>query len=527
MTTDAVTLQSAIDRLQRGDVDGAERVCLAILAASPDHFDARHLLGFLALQAGRSARAVELIAAALPLNPDFAPAWNNLGLALAACGRLQDAVLAWDRAVALAPGFADAHNNRGNALRDLGRPDDALASCDAAIALRPDLAEAHNNRGNALFDLDRLDEAIAAFEAAIALRPDYVNAHGNRGGALYGQRRWNEAIAGFDAALAIDPTFADARFHKSFALLGLGRLEEGWREYEWRWRTREMAADLRGGSAPAWRGEPLRGRILYLHAEQGLGDTLQFCRYAPLIGEGGRLVFEAPPSLKRLLTSLPLPDGARVIARGDPIPPFDLHCALLSLPSILGTTLATIPADIPYLAADAAGVSRWRERLAPLAGLKVGLVWSGGQRPDQPGAAAIDRRRSVSLAAMAPLAQVPGVSFVSLQKGAPAAQAAAPPSGMTILDPSGELDDFADTAALVEALDLVISVDTAVAHLAGALGRPVWLLNRYDTCWRWLLDRDDSPWYPSLRQFRQPAPGQWRPVMEAVQGALRALAGGP
>ncbi len=513
-----------MDHLQRGDLAGAERLCQAIVAAAPDHFDARHLLGFLALQTGRGQRAVELIGGALSINAGFAPAWNNLGLALAACDRLDAAVGAWERATALAPGYAEAHNNRGNALRDLGRAEEALACCEAAIALRPDMAEAHNNRGNALFDLGRLDDAVTAFDAAIALRADYVNAHGNRGGVLYAQRRWEEAIAGFDAALSIDPAFADAHFHRSFALLGLGRLAEGWREYEWRWRTREMTADLRGGTAPWWRGEPLRGRILYLHAEQGLGDTLQFCRYASMVGQDGQLVFEVPTSLKRLMGSLRLPRGARVIARGDPIPPFDLHCALLSLPAILATTLDHIPADVPYLAADQARVGQWRARLSGLAGIKVGLVWSGGQRPDQPGAAAIDRRRSVTLATLAPLAEVHGVSFVSLQKGPPASQAGAPPAGMAIMDVADELGDFADTAALTEALDLVISVDTSVAHLAGALGKPVWLLNRYDTCWRWLLDRDDSPWYPTLRQFRQPSPGDWAAVVGAVQTALRRLA---
>jgi hypothetical protein len=244
-----------------------------------------------------------------------------------------------------------------------------------------------------------------------------------------------------------------------------------------------------------------------------------------MIGEGGRLVFEVPASLKRVMASLALPAGARVIARGDPIPPFDLHCALLSLPAILGTTLDTIPTT-PYLTPDPPAAKHWRERLRGRPGLKVGLVWSGGQRPEQPGAAAIDRRRSVTLAAMAPLAEVPGITFISLQKGPPAAQAAAPPSGMTILDITAELDDFADTAALMDDLDLVISVDTSVAHLAGALGKPVWLLNRFDTCWRWLLDRDDSPWYPTLRQFRQPAPGDWASVMRAIRDALHAMASG-
>ena len=262
-------------------------------------------------------------------------------------------------------------------------------------------------------------------------------------------------------------------------------------------------------------------RVVLVHAEQGLGDTLQFCRYVPLVAAGSKLVLEVQAPLRRLLSGLP--GIAAIVARGDRLPPYDAHAALLSLPLLVGTRLPTIPCEIPYLAADPRDCARWRQRLGGLSGLRVGLVWAGGFRPDQPWAAAVDRRRSMALAQMAPLAAIAGVSFLSLQKGEPAGQALSPPAGMVLHDFTAELADFTDTAALIEALDLVISVDTAVAHLAGALGKPVWLLNRFDTCWRWLLDRDDSPWYPSLRQFRQPVAGDWASVMAAVSAALAAL----
>ena len=264
--------------------------------------------------------------------------------------------------------------------------------------------------------------------------------------------------------------------------------------------------------------------MLLLHAEQGQGDTLQFCRYATMLGSRGRIILEAPGPLVRLLGSLR--GVEQLVRQGDPLPRFDLHCSLLSVPLICQTTLGTIPAEAPYLSADPVQAAAWRERLASLPGLKVGLVWAGGSRPEQPETLAIDRRRSMPLATMAPLGEVTGCSFVSLQKGEPAHQSAQPPPGLFVHDFTAELADFADTAALIEALDLVISVDTAVVHLAGALGKPVWLLNRFDSCWRWLLDRDDSPWYPTLRQFRQTVPGDWDRVLHRVSMELARLVAG-
>ena len=274
---------------------------------------------------------------------------------------------------------------------------------------------------------------------------------------------------------------------------------------------------------PSWNGEAIGDRLILLVAEQGHGDTLQFCRYVPQIAAGARgTILAVQPGLVRLLSRLP--GVSEIITEGGRPSSFDLWCSLMSLPRAVGTTLETIPAVTPYLTADPADVAHWRARLARLAGLRVGLCWAGGQF--NLGQVYRDRRRSLALDALAPLGDVPGVQFFSLQKGPPAAEAARPPHGLRLHDFTGELDDFADTAALVDNLDLVISVDTAVVHLAGALGRPVWLLNRFDTCWRWLQNRDDSPWYPSLRQFRQPAPGDWASVIGRARGALQQLADG-
>jgi hypothetical protein len=391
------------------------------------------------------------------------------------------------------------------------------------VRLQPDLADAHNNLAVALCDLRRHAEAETCAREALRLRPDYADAHSNLGMVLFDLRRLLEAETSYREALRLEPDFPQAHMNLSSALLITGRFEEGWEEHEWRWKARHMAGGARGFSAPLWSGEVLgEGGVLLLHAEQGLGDTLQFCRYAPLAAARARVVLEVQAPLARLLSSLP--GVSQVIARGEALPAFDAQAPLLSLPRAFGTTIETVPARVPYLAADPDQAAAWGRRLAALPGLKVGLCWAGEPRAGFPELAAIDARRSISLAALAPLAKVAGVSFVSLQKGAPAAQAADPPPPMALFDYTAELADFADTAALVENLDLVISVDTSVAHLAGAMARPVWLLNRFDTCWRWLLDRQDSPWYPTLRLFRQTTPGDWTSVIADLRQALHTLA---
>lgn len=466
---------------------------------------------------GRFPQAEAAYREAVRLDPGYAEAWSNLGLVLQAQRRLADAESCQQQALRLAPDYPEAHNNLGLAQYEQGRVAEAENSFRGALRLRPGYANAMTNLGTALQSLNRLDEAEACYRQALTLGARPAQVLNNLGLLLQERGRPEEAEAACRQSLAHAPGGADARTNLALILLLRGDYEEGWREYEARWEVGSMAA--RGFAQPRWSGDqPLQGKTILLHAEQGFGDTLQFCRYAPLVAQaGGRVVLEVQPALCRLLASLP--GVAAIIPAGEALPAFDLHCPLMSLPLAFGTTLHTVPADVPYLRADPSGVAAWRERLAGVPGRRIGLVWGGSSRLDQPHAAAIDRRRSMPLEALAPLAGVTGCSFVSLQLGAPARQPA--PPGLHLHDPTAELRDWADTAALVAALDLVISVDTAVAHLAAALGKPVWLLNRYDTCWRWLLGRDDSPWYPTLRQFRQPAFGDWA---TPVARAARALA---
>jgi tetratricopeptide (TPR) repeat protein len=511
-------LQHGMRQHQAGRLDQAEAAYRQALALAPQSADGLHLLGVIAYQRGRHDQAIELIRAAIRFQAERGQYHGNLGLALQALARLDEAAASYREALRLDPTFVQGFNNLGNILRKTRQFTEAEQAYRRALALRPDQAVIWNNLATALRGQLRLAEAETAYRRAIDLDPDLAEAHFGLGHVLFERHQPEQAEAQYLRALSIEPAHAMAHFNLSNVLLQSGRLEEGWAEFEW--RTVAHGAERRDIAAPLWDGGVLGQGTLLVHAEQGLGDTLQFCRYLPLVAARARLVVEVQPPLRRLMAGLA--GIADIVVQGEALPPFAAHCPMMSLPRLFGTVLETIPAEIPYLAADPAAVASWRSRLAALPGRRVGLVWAGGARPD-PELAAVDGRRSIDLARLAPLAAVPGVSFVSLQKGPPAAQAATPPAGMRLLDFTEELDDFADTAALVEALDLVISVDTSVLHLAGALGKPVWLLNRFDSCWRWLQDRDDSPWYPTLRQFRQTAPGDWDGVVASVATALRQL----
>ncbi len=502
----------------QGRHDEAVATYRRALKLQANYPDACNNLGLAYNALGKLTQAEARFRAAITFKPDFAEAHANLAIVLAAQGRTTEAEAGYRAALRLRPNNRDALNNLGVLLCDLGRWSQAESVLRDAVRLDPEAPDAYRNLGAVLNHLKRSAEAEPVLRLAARLAPEAPEAHFNLGAALHDLRRLGEADSAYREALRLRPDFAEAHNNRAYSLLLAGRYAEGWREYEWRWRTRHMAGGARGFAAPQWSGEPLDGRTLLLHAEQGLGDTLQFCRYARLIAGAGRVVMEVQPPLKRLMRSLPC--EIEVIARGEPAPAFDLHCPLMSLPLALGATVEAIPAAIPYLSADPIAAAGWRRRLSALAGPRVGLVWAGNSHLGYPEFAAVDARRSVSLSAMAPLAEVGGIAFVSLQKGAPSVQGADPPAGMTLIDHTAELEDFADTAALIDALDLVISVDTSVAHLAGAMGKPVWLLNRYDTCWRWLLNRADSPWYPTVRLFRQPAPGDWDSVMRALANAL-------
>ncbi len=540
----------------------AELAFRAALALRPDDADARFGLGNALYDRGRFQEAVAVYQDLLARRPDFADAWANCGNALQAQFRFDDSVRYYREAIALVPGHVHAHSNLCGALyhmrrfdeavaaglvaiakapdwpmaysnlssplRALGRFDDAINVCFKALALKPDYAEAYVNLGAALFEIGQFDNAIAASNIALQCRPDDVAALCNRGVSFYGLGRLEEAIADFRHAQALEPQNPEPAFNLALALLMTGtEMRKGFALYERRLERTE--APKRALAKPRWQGEDISGRTILLHAEQGFGDTLQFVRYAPLVvSRGARVILEVPPSLVRLCAGMPgaAPGDIAVIAAGTALPDFDCHCPLLSLPFLFGTDLATIPAAIPYLCPDPALISHWATRLptgdtTEQPGLRVGLVWAGESRPDQPKWSQIDRRRSLALAALAPLGAVPGITFVSLQKGPPAAQLDQAP--FPIANPMPEVSDFADTAALIAGLDLVIAVDTSVAHLAGALGKPVWLLSRFDGCWRWLRERSDSPWYPKLRLYRQPSLGDWAPVITALAADLAKL----
>ena len=467
---------------------------------------------------GRLREALAHYDIALSLAPQMAESWYNRGNALVRMGFGDDSLASFEAALRVRPQYPAALLNKGVAQQKLGRFAAAVQTFEAALALRPGYVQALCNLGNLLRIMGRWDEARAVCEQAVALHPGHADAHAHLGNVFQNLNAHDAAVACYAQALALKPDHANAHWNRSLTLLRQGRYEEGWRGFEWRKRLSTPVA-VRGFTQPEWLGDSAPGgKRMFLHWEMGLGDTLQFCRYVPLVQAlGAEIVLSVPEPLVRLMRSL---DKAVDVVSTHAVPShFDLHCPLMSLPLALGTTLASVPAATPYLHADPDQSAAWRRRLAALPGRKVGLVWSGAPRPDEPEANAIDQRRSLDLALLAPLAEIPGISFVSLQKG-PAA-AAAPPPGMVLHDWTAELGDFLDTAGLVAGLDLVISVDTSVAHLAGALGRTLWVLNRSDHCWRWLDGTGTSPWYPTARLFRQPAPGDWASGVAQVAEALR------
>ena len=415
--------------------------------------------------------------------------------------------------------------NLGTALMGQGRLEEAIASYQQALALNPDYGEVHSNLGIALRDQGRLEDAVVSYQRALTLKPDLAEAHSNLGIALRDQGRFEEALASFNRALERRPDFAEPHFHRALCRLLIGDFARGWEEYEWRWEMPQLKARKRNFPQPHWLGKgEIAGKTILLHAEQGFGDTLQFCRYVPLVAErAAHVVLEVQKPLCELVSTLR--GAAQIVSTDDVLPDFDIHCPLLSLPPVFGTRLEAIPSQTPYLSTAPHKRNTWRDRLSNHQRPRIGLVWSGGSRKHQlhlPGANLIDRQRSLQFDQLEPILRVRGCGFYSLQKGDDATAQlhnSALPHG--VIDWSAEFHDFSDTAALLENLDLVISVDTSVAHLAGALGKPFWLLNRYNTCWRWLLDREDSPWYPTARLFRQDAMREWDPVIARVATALQ------
>jgi tetratricopeptide (TPR) repeat protein len=492
----------------------------------PTRADALSKRGGNLMALGRASEALESFDRAILARPDHADANFNRGVAFQSLERFEDAAASYARAVEIDPEDAQAWNNRGVVLGEMRRHDEALRCLDRAIALQPAYADAHNNRAVILGEMRDFGSALQSLDQAIALKPGYVDAWYNRGNLQVELQDWPAALASYERAITLDPGYAQAHWNQGLCHLRLGDFARGWPKFEWRW---EAVPGMRRAARaqPLWLGEtPLAGRTILLHAEQGLGDTLQFCRFAAQVHAlGARVWLEVQAPLRDLMTGMA--GVERVIVQGEAITDVDFQCPLMSLPLALKTALSDIPGARGYLAGDPLKVAHWRRRLDVEPVLRVGVVWSGGFRPHQPVTWGVNERRNMHPRHLSAL-NIPGVRLYSLQKGQEAVAQmeelrASGWKGPQIIDHTAEMHDFSDTAALICNLDLVISVDTSVAHLAGALGKPVWLLNRFDSCWRWMLDRRDTPWYASMKIFPQSAPGNWDGVLHAVQGELASL----
>jgi tetratricopeptide (TPR) repeat protein len=509
---DDSALLAARAHYDAGRLDQARASCERLLAEHPAQAEACWLMGRIHGDLDDYAAAKRFFARAIDLDAAVAKYHHALGYAHQATNAFDQAVESYRRALRAEPRYAQSHNNLGCVMQMQGRLREAAEHFRAALQIDPTLAQANQNLGALSRDPGMLGAAAQAYRQAIVARPSDPSLHVDLGNTLREQGELAAAIASFDRAIELNPDHAEAHFSKGLVQLLAGDLASGWREYEWRWRR---AAAAREFPMPRWDGTALPGGTILLHVEQGFGDTLQFVRYAPLVARRcARVVVECQPELKSLLETMP--GIHQVVAQGEPLPPCDAQAPLLSIPGIFGTTLETIPASVPYLFPDAGKVRVWRERLAhDRGGFRLGLCWAG--RAEQWD----DFSRSCTLEALAPIGQIDGVALYSLQKGATGAERAA---DMELIDHTAELRDFSDTAALMANLDLVVTVDTSVAHLAGALGRPAWAMLSRMPDWRWLLERADCPWYPSMRLFRQKSAGDWSSVVREVAAELRSEA---
>lgn len=536
---------------REGRLDAAEKIYARILKTIPDQFETLQLLAELKLAGGKPGEAFRLLTAALAARPGTVDALVQLGFVLRALKRDDEALARFDQALAIAPGHIDAlggrgdlllarrraeealqcfdriltlapehggaRANRGAALAQLERYEEALAEFDAVLAIAPQNAMALYNRANALASLGRYADSLAVFDRLLALVPQHVVAWNNRGNTLSALKRHIDAVTSFARAIALQPEYADAHFNQALALLATGDYRRGFAAYEWRWKRTGMPQARRNYGRPLWLGEyPLARKTVLVHAEQGLGDTIQFARYIPQLARAdATIVLEAPPELKSLLSRLA--GVTRVVARGEALPACDVHCPLGSLPLACKTELASVPAEIPYLAADENRIAQWRPRLEAHKRPRVALVWAGNVSH------ANDRNRSLALSKLKPLLENSAVQFVSLQRELRDSDATELKNAPNVLHLGATLTDLDDTAAIVALCDLVISVDTSVAHLAAAMGRPTWVLLPFSPDWRWTLAGEQSPWYPAARLFRQPQLGDWESVIARLRTELAGL----
>jgi tetratricopeptide (TPR) repeat protein len=504
--------QRAFALHQGGQFARAQSLYEEILKLQPRHSDALHLLGLLAAQSSDPKRAVELIGRAIEIDPGNATAHCNRGSALQQLRQFDAALANYNQAIAIEGDFAGAYLNRGVVLQELGLLEAALASFDKAVEIKSDFAEAYFYRGNVQRGLQQFSAALASYHQAIAIRSDFVEAYGNRGNVLLEINRLEEALASYNQALALDAEYAEAHCNRAVASLLSGDLENGWPDFEWRWNLALGTGRKRTFSQPLWLGaESLEGKTILLHSEQGLGDSIQFCRYAELVSDlGAKVILEVQEPLGRLLGNLA--GVSELLTKGQALPRFDCHCPLLSLPLAFKTTLDSIPSAARYLDSDAASVARWQAKLGERTKPRIGLTWSGSS---------IHRSDNRSIPLQDLLLQLPaGLQYVSLQKEVHDLDRRTLQANPHIWNFADALTDFSETAALCECMDMVVSIDTSVAHLSGALGKSTWILLAFNPDWRWLLDRNDSLWYPSLTLYRQASLGDWSGVLERVKADL-------
>ena len=542
-------MNEAIEHHRNNRFEQAAEGYWKVMEADPGHAQATYFLGMVMHQIGENEKAAGLVSGALALDYGGAQEYCNLGIIYNQLGRLEDVVECQKRSIALDAQYTAAYFNLGNAYQDLSQPEAAIEALQIAVAQKPDFPQAYNNLGLALYDAGRFEEALACYDKALTSKHDYADAYLNMGNALRKLGRSDAAAVSFQKAIVLDRDLFEAhnnlgnvlmdldRFeaaaasyataiglkpdnpgaHKNLGIISLllGDFETGWPEYSWRRLEDDPVFKVRNFKPPFWDGEDLTGKTIFVYPEQGQGDIIQFVRYLPMLRQrGGRVAFDIPLPMARLMWDL---DGIDVSLKdGDTLPPFDYHIPLLELPKLLGTTLDTIPAAKAYLHADKNLVEAWGERLGPNEGFRIGLVWGGS--PDHMN----DRNRSIEPELFRPLVETPGVEALSLLVGRDGE--AGRVFGDAVTDLAPDLGDFADTAAAIANMDLVISVDTAVAHLAGALGTMVWTLLPFNPDWRWMLGRDDSPWYPSMRLFRQEKRKDWEGVIERVAAELADLA---
>jgi tetratricopeptide (TPR) repeat protein len=493
----------------------AEKHYKRALELDPNCIQTHQNLGIVLRRLGKLREAKACFQRMLELKPDSVVALHNLGNVLVKEGKLEEAQGCYERTLELKPDLAESSNSLGSVLQRRGKLDEAEARYRQALALKPGFPEAICNLGNLARRRGAPEEARAHYTDALSLNPDMAEAHSNLGMVLQGEGRLQEARQLYDRAVELDPAVPDARWNRCLLDLLEGKFETGWRDYEVRRLRRQSAPRFLQG-CPVWRGEPLNGARILLYAEQGVGDTLHFLRYVSMVqAVGGTVILDVPASLVRLAAQIA--GVTELVASGDPLPPVDWHCPLMSLPLAFQTNLDSIPRGVPYLRVPEE-CRNYAQGAPPTdRAIRVGLVWSGNPE------FAEDKLRSIPLPTFAPVLRVKGLQFYSLQFGPAASQLKEVDA--PIVDLTASIKDFADTAALVEKLDLVISVDTAAAHLAGALAKPVWTLLPFAPDWRWMLDREDSPWYPTMRLFRQPQLGDWASVIERVRGDLARMSG--